>query len=116
MLIDFWSVDCVPCARARPGITDLGQRLSRSGVVSLSVNTDRPDYARERLDAYLEDTIFPGLVVRDSGGLMDALNIRVTPTLVLTSSDKRVLAVWMGRLDIAQIREESRALLAQASR
>lgn len=111
LLVDFWALDCVPCRRVRPGLTRVADQLADLNVIPLSVNIDPPVTSTDRLAHYLDTTAFRGVVVRDTGTLQRALSIRSTPTVLLTDADRRVLAVWSGRVDPATMERQARRLL-----
>jgi cytochrome c biogenesis protein CcmG/thiol:disulfide interchange protein DsbE len=95
VLLDFWATWCEPCRIEAPIVDAVSRRWRDQGVVVVGVDTDGPDQGDPRAFARARGLTYP--IARDtSGAAQRAFDVEVLPTLVVISSQGKIMALRTG--------------------
>lgn len=117
VLVDFWSLDCIPCKREFPHLVELSKKYSGDGLVALSVSLDNADDkdTRTKVDAFLQQkqAAFTNLISQgDPDDWYNALKIGGIPCVFVFDRENRRVQKLVGeQVDYKAIETEVARLL-----
>lgn len=103
VLVNFWSTDCAPCVEEMPGLAHTYARYAPQGFETLAVSMrEDPPLAVIR---FAQSRRLPFPVVMDQTGDFAARfdGVEFTPTSVLIDRQGRIVARWVGQLDMPRL-------------
>ena len=93
LVLNFWATWCLPCRVEIPQLAALYPGLREDGVELLGVNVKEQ---WEVIAAFRKEHDMPFPVVRDDGPLVNTLNIKIIPALVVLNEQGRVENIVYG--------------------
>jgi thiol-disulfide isomerase/thioredoxin len=117
VVVDFWSLDCVPCKREFPHLVELNKKYSGDGLVAISVSLDNGDdkTARAKVDEFLQkkQAAFTNLISQgDPDDWYNALKIGGIPCVFVFDRENRRVQKLVGeQVDYKGIEAEVARLL-----
>jgi thiol-disulfide isomerase/thioredoxin len=119
IVVDFWSLDCVPCKREFPHLVELNKKYKNDGLVAMSVSLDNADdkTARAKVDDFLKgkQATFTNLISQgDPDDWYNSLKIGGIPCVFVFDRDNRRVKKLVGeQVDYKAIEAEVAKLLKQ---
>ncbi len=113
LLVAFWSVTCPSCIREIPHLIELYRELAPQGLEIIGIATafDPPNRVLETRKSH--GMPYPISLDIHADAARAFGNVRVTPTSFLIAPDGRIVQRKVGKLDMAGLRREILAMLAQ---
>ena len=117
VVVDFWSLDCIPCKREFPHLVELNKKYSNEGLVAMSVSLDNADdkSARAKVDKFLQEkqATFTNLISQgDPDDWYNSLKIGGIPCVFVFDRDNRRVKKLVGeQVDYKAIEAEVAKLL-----
>ena len=100
VLLDFWSITCVPCKLEMPALLDVAHLYPVEGVVLLGISFDPKTKSQHWLDSNQYD--LRNLTDLDFAA-SDAYQVHGIPALVMIGADGKVKRYWDGSVSKADI-------------
>jgi thiol-disulfide isomerase/thioredoxin len=98
VLLDFWATWCHPCRAEAPIVEEIARRWRDRGVVVLGIDMDTADQGDPRAFALENGLSYP--ILHDvTGSAARAYDVDSLPTLVLVSTEGKIVAVRSGITD-----------------
>lgn len=111
MLVTFWATSCTGCVKEIPHLIELYQEFSPQGLqmIAVAMDYDPPNH----VVAMRDNRQIPYPIALDINGTTAKAfgEVRLTPTSFLIAPDGRIVKQKIGELDMADIRNQIRALL-----
>lgn len=103
VLVSFWSTSCTPCMREMPSKVALHRRYQAAGLVTLAVAMAYDDPAQ--VAAFAAGRSLPFDVVVDADGMLAQAfdQTQTTPTKFLIDPEGRIVRVYVGGTDFADL-------------
>jgi cytochrome c biogenesis protein CcmG/thiol:disulfide interchange protein DsbE len=102
VVLDFWATWCGPCRVQAPIVDEIARRWSDRGVTVIGIDTDAPEQGDPGPFAVAHGLSYP--IVHDvSGETSRDYGVSALPTLVVVSSEGRVVALRTGVTEGAEI-------------
>ena len=106
LLINFWATWCAPCRREMPLLQALHNDQTAAGLTVLGIAIDRrPDVQRYIAEAGISYPILSGEIDAMAGSDLFGLPGLGLPLSVQVSSNGQILTVFIGEIEMAEIRE-----------
>ena len=107
LLVNFWATWCPPCVAEMPELADLQTEMQDKNLQIIGIGIDSPSNIREFTEKY---KISYPILIAGMNGTELAQQFGNTggglPFTVLISADGKVKKTYLGRLDIAKVRED----------
>ena len=106
LVINFWATGCAPCRREMPLLRALHNDQAKAGITVIGIAIDRrPDVQSYIAEAGISYPILSGemdaMAVSDLFGL-EGLGL---PFSVLVGSNRQILTVFIGEIELAELQE-----------
>lgn len=117
IVVDFWSLDCIPCMREFPHLVELNKKYGNEGLVAMSVSLDNAadKNARAGVDKFLQkkQATFTNLIAQgDPDDWYNALKIGGIPCVFVFDRENRRVQKLVGeQVDYKAIEAEVAKLL-----
>jgi len=113
LLVTFWSITCSSCLKEVPRLIDLYRELAPRGleIIAVAMAQDPPDQVLAMRKA--RGIPYPVALDIHAGSAHAFGDVSVTPTSFLIAPDGRIVQRRTGRLDMAGLRREILAMIAQ---
>ena len=117
IVVDFWSLDCIPCMREFPHLVELNKKYGKDGLVALSVSLDNAEdkTARAGVDKFLQkkQATFTNLIAQgDPDEWYNSLKIGGIPCVFVFDRENRRVKKLVGeQVDYKAIEAEVAKLL-----
>ena len=117
IVVDFWSLDCIPCRREFPHLVELNKKYGNDGFVAMSVALDNADdkTVRGKVDDFLQkkQATFTNLIAEgDLDDWYNALKIGGIPCVFVFDRENRRVKKLVGeQVDYKAIAAEVAKLL-----
>lgn len=110
ILLDFWATWCSPCRAQAPIVEQVARRWRDRGVVVLGIDMDTADQGDPRAFALENGLSYP--ILRDiTGSAARAYDVDSLPTLVVVSTEGKIVAVRSGITDSGELEKLVRQAL-----